>query len=292
MGRVKTAGELGSIERAVSIADCALADVLDRGIVGLSEREVRDLLDARMEELGSDAPSFPTIVATGTNGVHPHHVPTDAVIAEGDMVVIDMGATVDGWMSDMTRTVRAGRVSDELDLMHHLVLTAQLAGLATVRPGVTGREVDEAVRAVFRSAGVEHEFIHGTGHGVGSYLSVHEGPHRISKVPNTVALEPGMIVSNEPGYYKTGEYGIRIENLVAVREIDLGGERPMLGFETLTHAPIDRALVEVGLLTAREMNWLDAYHLRVRETLTPLLDPATASWLERATRPIQDGPDY
>ena len=212
MGRVKTAGELGSIERAVSIADCALADVLDRGIVGLSEREVRDLLDARMEELGSDAPSFPTIVATGTNGVHPHHVPTDSVIAEGDMVVIDMGATVDGWMSDMTRTVRAGRVSDELDLMHHLVLTAQLAGLATVRPGVTGREVDEAVRAVFRSAGVEHEFIHGTGHGVGTVI--HEQPI-LNRSCDTALLE-GEVVTVEPGLYREGVGGVRIEDLVVV----------------------------------------------------------------------------
>ena len=126
---------------------------------------------------------------------------------------------------------------------------------------------------------------------MGSYLGVHEGPQRISKLPNTVALRPGMIVSNEPGYYKTGEYGIRIENLVCVVESpgDDGEERAMLGFETLTRAPIDRALVEPGMLTPAETAWLDAYHAEVRETLTPLVDADTAQWLARATRPLAEG---
>ena len=129
---------------------------------------------------------------------------------------------------------------------------------------------------------------HGTGHGVGSYLGVHEGPHRISKLPSNVALQPGMIVSNEPGYYKTGEYGIRIENLVVVREAEAppGAEKQLLEFETITLAPIDLALVEPSLLSAEEREWLNAYHARVRETLSPLVDAQTRAWLEDATKAI------
>ena len=131
------------------------------------------------------------------------------------------------------------------------------------------------------------DFDHGTGHGVGSFLSVHEGPARISKV-QSVALEPGMILSNEPGYYKAGAYGIRIENLVLVRAaLDVaGGERPLMSFETLTLAPIDRALVEARLLASDEIVWLDAYHARVRETLGPLVDEDTVAWLKAATEPL------
>ncbi|MEY3588522.1 MAG: hypothetical protein RJA47_1118 [Actinomycetota bacterium] len=212
MARVKTPAELASIERAAGIADDALAKVVGRGIVGFTEREVRDLLEAEMSRLGSDAPSFPTIVAAGTNGVHPHHEPTDAVVAAGDMVVIDMGATVGGWMSDMTRTVRVGPVSAELEEMHVLVRAAQEAGLAAVRPGVSGREVDEAVRAVFRAAGVEHEFVHGTGHGVGTVI--HEQPI-LNRSCETTLLE-GEVVTVEPGLYREGVGGVRIEDLVVV----------------------------------------------------------------------------
>jgi len=121
---------------------------------------------------------------------------------------------------------------------------------------------------------------------VGSYLGVHEGPQRITHVGNTVALKPGMILSNEPGYYKTGAYGIRIESLVVVTPLPAppGGERELLAFETLTLAPIDLALVEPSLLAADEIAWLDAYHARVRETITPLVDADTAAWLTEATR--------
>ncbi|MGH7061552.1 MAG: M24 family metallopeptidase C-terminal domain-containing protein, partial [Stellaceae bacterium] len=127
---------------------------------------------------------------------------------------------------------------------------------------------------------------HGTGHGVGSYLGVHEGPQRISKAASIQPLLPGMIVSNEPGYYKTGAYGIRIENLVLVEPTDGAAEREMLEFETLTLAPIDRNLVVPDLLDRDEIAWLDGYHRRVRETLTPLVDPDTAAWLAQATQPI------
>jgi Xaa-Pro aminopeptidase len=141
-------------------------------------------------------------------------------------------------------------------------------------------------RAALWSHGLDYD--HGTGHGVGSYLGVHEGPQRIAKAPNAVALRPGMIVSNEPGYYKEGAYGIRIENLQVVTEPQAiaGGERPMLGFETLTLAPLDRRLVAVELLTAEERAQLDAYHARVLAVIGPKVPPDVKAWLEGACAPV------
>jgi Xaa-Pro aminopeptidase len=133
------------------------------------------------------------------------------------------------------------------------------------------------------------DFDHGTGHGVGSYLNVHEGPQRIAKAHNSTALKPGMILSNEPGYYKAGAYGIRIENLVVVRDVvDVpeGAERDILEFETLTLAPIDRNLIEVSMLNIEERAWLNLYHARVRDTIGPQLDRETAGWLEKITEPV------
>jgi Xaa-Pro aminopeptidase len=156
--------------------------------------------------------------------------------------------------------------------------------LARFPKGTTGTQLDAFARRALWHKGLDYD--HGTGHGVGSYLGVHEGPQRISKAPNGQALLPGMIVSNEPGYYKTGAYGIRIENLVLVQRVDDAAEREMLGFETLTLAPIDRNLIDSSLLDDEEIAWLDAYHTRVRETLTPLVDPDTAHWLAETTAPI------
>jgi Xaa-Pro aminopeptidase len=164
------------------------------------------------------------------------------------------------------------------------VLKGHIA-IPTVRfpEGTTGSHLDILARQALWQAGLDYD--HGTGHGVGSYLGVHEGPQRISKIANNVVLKPGMIISNEPGYYKTGAYGIRIENLVCVTALEIeGAEKPMLGFETLTLAPVDLALVDRALLTPPETEWLNAYHAHVRETLAPLVDEDTAAWLEGATR--------
>jgi Xaa-Pro aminopeptidase len=166
------------------------------------------------------------------------------------------------------------------------VLKGHIA-LATARfpKGTTGAQLDAFARRGLWQAGLDYD--HGTGHGVGSYLSVHEGPQRISKAPNAQPMLPGMIVSNEPGYYKTGEYGIRIENLVVVQPWERDGrERDMLCFETLTLAPIDRALIDLDLLEEEEIAWLDAYHARVRAEIGPLVDPDTARWLDAATAPL------
>ncbi|MEX2296229.1 MAG: M24 family metallopeptidase, partial [Dongiaceae bacterium] len=162
--------------------------------------------------------------------------------------------------------------------------------IASVRfpQGTSGSQLDTLARAPLWQLGLDYD--HGTGHGVGSYLGVHDGPQRISKVPNQVALRPGMVISNEPGYYKTGAYGIRIENLVEVVESPAAAgvveERKMLGFETLTLVPLDRDLIEPALLTVAEMAWVDSYHARVREAVTPVVDAETAEWLAAATRPM------
>ena len=167
-----------------------------------------------------------------------------------------------------------------------LVLKGHIA-IATARfpKGTSGAQIDALARIDLWKAGLD--FDHGTGHGVGSYLSVHEGPQRIAKTGH-VALEPGMIVSNEPGYYKAGSHGIRIENLELVTgpdEIE-GGERPMLGFQALTLAPIDRRLIVKEMLSADEHAWVDRYHARVLAEIGPLVDPDTRSWLEAATAPL------
>ena len=175
------------------------------------------------------------------------------------------------------------------DMRRHfsLVLKGHIA-LATVRfpKGTTGAQLDVLARHALWQHGLDYD--HGTGHGVGCYLSVHEGPQRISKLPNTVALAAGMVVSNEPGYYRQDSYGIRIENLVLVQPVPApaGAELDLLGFETLTLAPIDRALIDPSVLSSAELAWLDGYHARVAKVLTPLLDTATADWLRAATRPL------
>ena len=233
--------------------------------------------------------SFDTISGAGPNGavVHYRVTPeTNRRLEPGSLYLVDSGGQYADGTTDVTRTVAIGAPTAEMRRHFTLVLKGHVA-LATARfpEGTTGSQIDALARMALWADGLDYD--HGTGHGVGSYLSVHEGPQRISKLPNSVALKPGMIVSNEPGYYRTGEYGIRIENLVAVREVGIAGaERPMLAFETLTLAPIDRALIDRALLTADETGWVDGYHARVRETIGPLVDPETAAWLDGATRPL------
>ena len=182
-----------------------------------------------------------------------------------------------------------GEPNDEMRDRFTRVLKGHIAlAMARFPKGTTGTQLDAFARRALWQEGLDYD--HGTGHGVGSYLSVHEGPQRISKAPNAQPLLPGMIVSNEPGYYKTGAYGIRIENLVVVQPANGAAqsqlERDMLCFETLSLAPIDRTLVARELLEEEEIAWLDAYHTRVRDTLTPRVDPETGRWLADVTRPI------
>jgi Xaa-Pro aminopeptidase len=232
--------------------------------------------------------SFPTISGTGSNGAIVHYraqPETEKRLDPGNLYLLDSGAQYLDGTTDVTRTVAIGTPSAEMRDRFTRVLKGHIAlALARFPKGTTGTQLDAFARRGLWQAGLDYD--HGTGHGVGSYLGVHEGPQRISKAASTTPLLPGMIVSNEPGYYKTGAYGIRIENLVLVQPAAAGAEREMLGFETLTLAPIDRTLIEPSLLDEEEIAWLDAYHARVRETLTPLVDADTVAWLAAATQPI------
>ncbi|HTT80039.1 MAG TPA: aminopeptidase P family protein, partial [Stellaceae bacterium] len=237
--------------------------------------------------------SFPTISGAGSNGAIVHYRATpesEKRLEPGNLYLLDSGAQYLDGTTDITRTIAIGAPSPEMRDRFTRVLKGHIA-LATAHfpKGTTGTQLDAFARRALWAEGLDYD--HGTGHGVGSYLGVHEGPQRISKAPNTQPLLPGMIVSNEPGYYKTGGYGIRIENLVVVQPLhdDARGEadeRDMLCFETVSLAPIDRALIDRDLLDDDEVAWLDFYHARVRETLLPLVDTDTAAWLERATAPL------
>ncbi|MFO1189152.1 MAG: aminopeptidase P family protein [Alphaproteobacteria bacterium] len=238
--------------------------------------------------------SFTTSSGAGPNGAIVHYRVTDTSnrrLAPGEIYLVDSGAQYLDGTTDVTRTVFIGggaAPTPEMRDRFTRVLRGHIA-LARARfpAGTSGEHLDALARVALWEAGLDYD--HGTGHGVGSFLSVHEGPQRVAKRGSAVPLEPGMIVSNEPGYYKAGAYGIRIENLVVVREGAAGeGGRAMLEFETLTLAPIERALIEPTLLSAAERAWLDAYHARVRAEIGPLVDAETAAWLDAATAPIGD----
>ena len=233
--------------------------------------------------------SFPTISGAGPNGaiVHYHSTrSTNRPIDRDSVFLLDSGAQYRDGTTDVTRTLAVGTPSPAMKRAFTLVLKGHIA-ISTARfpVGTTGAALDTLARIALWKAGLDYD--HGTGHGVGSHLSVHEGPQRIAKT-GAVPLEAGMILSNEPGYYRTGAFGIRIENLELVHEPRAveGGERPMLGFETLTLIPIDTRLVDTDLMNRDEIRWLDAYHARVLAEIGPLVDDATRAWLARACAPI------
>ncbi len=234
--------------------------------------------------------SFPTISGSGPNGAIVHYRSTtksNRRLGAGELYLLDSGAQYLDGTTDITRTIAIGQPSAEMRDRFTRVMKGHIALATAIFPvGTTGSQLDALARLPLWQAGLDYD--HGTGHGVGAYLGVHEGPHRISKVANTVALRPGMVVSNEPGYYKTGAYGIRLENLVAVTALPArpGDEKTMLGFETLTRAPFDVTCLDLSLMTPAEIAWLDAYHADVRATLLPLVDGETATWLDQATRPL------
>ena len=255
------------------------------------EVEIVGKLEAFREATGALKDlSFDTIAGAAANGAIVHYRPTRRLNRKsesGSLLLVDSGAQYLDGTTDVTRTVAMGEPSPEMRERFTLVLKGHLA-LARVRfpVGTTGSALDALARMALWARGLDYD--HGTGHGVGSYLGVHEGPQRIAKQPNSTSLEPGMIVSNEPGYYKTGAYGIRIETLQVVTPPApiAGGERPMLGFETLTLAPIDRRLVARDLLSDEERAQLDAYHARVLAEIGPLVEPEVRAWLEEVCAPI------
>jgi Xaa-Pro aminopeptidase len=234
--------------------------------------------------------SFDTIAGSGPNGAIVHYRPVERLnrrTEPGALLLVDSGAQYLDGTTDVTRTVAIGEPSREMRERFTLVLKGHLAlGRVRFPAGTTGAHLDVLARSALWARGLDYD--HGTGHGVGSYLGVHEGPQGISKASSAVPLQPGMIVSNEPGYYKAGAYGIRIENLqVVTPAADIeGGERPMLGFEPLTQAPIERRLIAKDLLTADELDQLNAYHAGVLDKIGPLLDGEAKTWLAHACAPL------
>jgi Xaa-Pro aminopeptidase len=265
LDEVAESGKIDEVAAAIKLEDC--------------RRESGQLKDI----------SFDTISAAGPNGAIVHYRPTSKgkrALQSGTLYLIDSGAQYRDGTTDVTRTVAIGTPTAEMRRHYSLVLRAHIA-IASARfpKGTRGQDLDPFARRPLWDAGLD--FDHGTGHGVGSYLSVHEGPQRLSRL-GTVELEPGMILSNEPGYYREGHYGIRLENLVLVTppaRID-GGTREMMGFETLTLVPFDRRLIEAKQLLPFELAWLNAYHARVRREIEPILLSDDRAWLRHATAPI------
>ncbi|WP_282602287.1 aminopeptidase P family protein [Paracoccus sp. PARArs4] len=248
---------------------------------------VRQLEDLRRAEGITDV-SFETIMGAGPNGAIVHYRVTEGSnrrLADGELLLIDSGGQYPDGTTDITRTVPLGTVRPDAVAPYTAVLRGMIALTRTRFPkGVAGAHLDAVARQFLWQQGLD--FDHGTGHGVGAALCVHEGPARISRVSD-IALAAGMILSNEPGYYREGSFGIRIENLVAVVQADAEPGRDMLGFETLTLCPIDMRLVDMGALSREECDWIDAYHADVRKALSDDLDAADRAWLERATAPVR-----
>jgi Xaa-Pro aminopeptidase len=265
LDEVAVSGKIDEIAAAMKLEDC--------------RRESGQLKDI----------SFDTISASGPNGAIVHYRPTTKgkrLLEAGSLYLIDSGAQYRESTTDVTRTVAIGTPTVEMRRHYGLVLKSHIA-IAPARfpKGTRGQDLDPFARRPLWEAGLD--FDHGTGHGVGSYLSVHEGPQRLSRL-GTVELQPGMILSNEPGYYREGHYGIRLENLVMVTPLEKipDGEREMMGFETLTLVPFDRRLIDPKQLLPWERDWLNAYHARVRREIEPILLSDDRAWLRHATAPI------
>jgi Xaa-Pro aminopeptidase len=232
--------------------------------------------------------SFDTICGAGPNGAIVHYRVTEGTnrkVNPGELLLIDSGGQYVDGTTDITRTVAVGAATEEQRACFTRVLQGVIA-ISRVRwpRGLSGRDLDSLARAPLWMAGMDYD--HGTGHGVGVFLSVHEGPQRIARI-SEIPLEPGMMLSNEPGYYREGAFGIRIENLIVVREAPkLGNERDQLCFETITWVPIDRRLIDAGLLAPGERSWINRYHAEVRDKIGPRVSPQAKTWLDAATRPI------
>ena len=297
---VKNAAEIAG-HKAASVRDGAalsrflrwVEETAPRG--GLTELDCVDkLLEFRQATGVLKDTSFDTISATGAHGASPHYHSTpesNAELKPGELYLVDSGGQYEDGTTDVTRVIPIGQPSHEMKDRFTRVLKGNIALDTALFPkGTNGGQLDAFARRPLWEAGLD--FAHGTGHGVGAYLSVHEGPARIAKptYPGggpAVPLEAGMILSNEPGYYKAGEYGIRIETLVLVVERAVpGGDMPMLGFETLTFVPIERSLILPELLTSGELAWLNAYHAKVLGKIRPELDGKDRAWLEAKCAPI------
>ena len=215
--------------------------------------------------------------------VHYHPGPlTNAVLSEDALYLLDSGGQYLDGTTDTTRTIALGQPNDEQKDRFTRVLKGHIALASIVFPkGTTGQQLDVLARQFLWHVGLDYE--HSTGHGIGSYLNVHEGPQRIGKGGHGAVLQPGMLVTNEPGYYKAGEYGIRIESVLLVIPLN----NNFLGFTTLTWIPIDRRLIDISLLTNQEIIWINAYHAKIFEKLSSCIDEQAKEWLQEATKPIK-----
>ena len=244
------------------------------------------LLALRQDVAGFRGESFPAISGAGEHGAIIHYRVTpesDRAIRPDEVYLVDSGAQYPDGTTDITRTVWTGPSAPPAALCERFtrVLQGNIALATTVFPqGVAGLHLDAIARRPLWAAGLDYD--HGTGHGVGLFLSVHEGPATLSRAARAVPIAAGMILSDEPGFYAPGEYGIRLENLLLVQPADLPGTRPFLRFDVLTLAPFDRRLIDLALLSDTERTWLDAYHARVLATVGPLLEPTARAWLEWA----------
>lgn len=290
----KTAAELAGMRAAHhrdAVATVRILAWIDTRPPGaFTEIDVVRMLERFRREAGASDISFDTICGSGPNGAIVHYrvtQATDRAVQAGDLLLLDSGGQYEDGTTDITRTVPVGPAPAGARDAYTRVLQGMI-GLSRLRfpRGVSGRDIDAVARAPLWQAGLDYD--HGTGHGVGAALCVHEGPVRISR-RSTIPLEPGMILSNEPGYYREGEWGIRIENLVAVEPAPSPDGRDMLGFETLTLVPIDTRLIEPGMLGRAEIAWLDAYHARVLAEIGPLVPPEVRGWLAQATAPLGAG---
>lgn len=253
----------------------------------LDEIGVVRKLESLRRAAGAYDISFDTICSTGPNAaINHYHVDeqSNLPLKDGDLLLLDSGGQYDNGTTDITRTIPLGDVPDERRLYYTLVLRGMI-NLSRLRfpRGMSGRDLDPVARSPLWTEGLD--FDHGTGHGVGAALCVHEGPARISRI-SEISLQPGMILSNEPGYYREGAFGIRIENLLAIIPADSPDGRDMLGFETLTLVPINRRLIDADQMSGPELDWLNAYHARVWDEIGPLVRDADRDWLRKATEPL------
>ncbi|MGI9505452.1 MAG: aminopeptidase family protein P, partial [Geminicoccaceae bacterium] len=256
----------------------------------ITELEAAAALEAeRQKDPLYRGPSFDTISASGPNAALAHYrvdEESNRTLESGSLYLVDSGGQYPDATTDITRTLAVGTPTPDMCRHYTLVLKGHIALDRAMFPvGTSGAQIDAFARAPLWQAGLD--FDHGTGHGIGSFLCVHEGPARIAK-SGTVPLKPGMILSNEPGYYKPGAYGIRIENLVIVanKETPKGGERELLGFENVTRVPLDRRLIDETMLSSDERAWINAYHALVRKDLEPFLDADVGAWMADATEPL------
>ncbi|MFB2648114.1 aminopeptidase P family protein [Shewanella mangrovisoli] len=255
------------------------------------EATLADKLESfRLEDPQYREPSFDTISAAGANAAmchYNHNNGTPAMMTMDSIYLVDSGAQYLDGTTDVTRTIAIGKVTDEQKKMVTLVLKGHIAlDQARYPKGTTGQQLDAFARQYLWQHGFDYD--HGTGHGVGHFLSVHEGPQRIGKNLNAIALMPGMVLSNEPGYYRADSFGIRLENLVVVQHCEAlkGAEREMYEFDALTLIPMDARLIDKSLLTQGEIDWFNAYHQKVFNTLSPLMSGSELEWLTKVTKAI------